>query len=216
LPLKIDLHVHTCYSKDAFTTLKELIRHAKKRGLDGVAITDHNTIEGASRIKKEDTDGLVIIPGIEVTTSKGHMLGLNVTELIPRDLKPSETVKLIHENGGIAVAAHPSVPLKNSLGLEVLRKNMGIDAIEVINSSSFPFSFSTYLARRAAVQLGLPQTGGSDSHIPETIGLAYTIIDADPDVEDIIQAIKKGYTTPHGSPVPWRLRIKKMMQKIKE
>ena len=213
MPLTFDLHVHTCYSRDAFTTLKELVLYAKKAGLDGVAITDHDTVEGALRIRELNTNDLILIPGIEVTTAKGHMLGLNITEAIPKDLEPPETAENIHEAGGIAVAAHPSTLIKSSLGSHALRKGMRIDAIEVVNSSSFPFFLSTYLNRRIAVRCGLPQIGGSDSHIPEAIGLAYTIINADPDLEEIIRAIKEGFTTPYGRSMPWRLRLKKIMRK---
>ncbi|MFQ6094820.1 MAG: CehA/McbA family metallohydrolase [Candidatus Bathyarchaeia archaeon] len=213
MPLKIDLHVHTCYSKDAFTTLDELVIYAKKRGLDGVAITDHNTVEASFRIKEKDVDGLVVIPGIEVTTNKGHMVGLNITEAVPKDLEPSETAEIIHEMGGIAVAVHSSTLIRKGLGLRSLQKDVRIDAVEVINSSSFPFFLSTYLSKRIAAKLGLPQIGGSDSHIPEAIGFAYTVIDADRDLEEIIRAIKGGLTTPYGRSMPWRLRLKKIMQK---
>jgi len=213
LPLKIDLHVHTCYSTDAFTTLEEAVFYAKRQGLDGVAITDHNTIEGALRIKKRKTEDFVIVPGIEASTTKGHMLGLNITKAIPEGLEPSETAEIIREAGGIAVAAHPSTLIKSSLGSHAFQKGIRLDAIEVVNSASFPFFLSTYLNRRIATRLGLPQTGGSDSHIPETIGLAYTVIDADPDIEEIIRSIKKGLTTACGKPIPWRMRLDKITRK---
>ncbi|MCW4020866.1 MAG: PHP domain-containing protein, partial [Candidatus Bathyarchaeota archaeon] len=78
MSFKIDLHVHTCYSGDCTTTLEEVISYARKRGLDGVAITDHDTISGAMRLlERKDTD-LLIIPGIEVSTDQGHVLGINV------------------------------------------------------------------------------------------------------------------------------------------
>lgn len=213
MPLKIDLHVHTCYSTDAFTTLKEVVFYAKRQGLDGVAITDHNTIEGALRAKKGKTDNFVLIPGTEASTTKGHMLGLNITEAIPQGLEPSETAEIIREMGGIAVAAHPSTFMKNSLRSHTLQKGMRLDAIEVVNSASFPFFLSTYLNRRIARGLGLPQTGGSDSHIPETIGLAYTLIDADPDIEQIVQSIRRGLTKACGKPIPWLMRLDKIRRK---
>jgi len=211
LPLKIDLHVHTCYSKDATTTLKDLILYSRKRGLDGVAITDHDTIEGAQRAP--ETDGLILIPGIEVTTASGHILGLNVTAPIPKGLGLDEAVERIHEADGIVIAAHPSAFLKNSLRPGAFGKGARIDAIEVINSSAFPFFLSTRTNSRLAFRLKLPQTAGSDSHIPETIGWAYTMIDADPNVENIINATKKGLSVPYGKSIPWRLRLKKLWQK---
>jgi len=208
LPLKIDLHVHTCYSEDAITTFKDLVLYSKKRGLDGIAITDHDTVEGAMKFK--ETGGLVLIPGAEVTTTRGHVLGLNLTKPIPKGLELDEAIRRIHEADGIAVAAHPSVFLKNSLGPGDLKKDVKIDAVEVINASNFPFFLSTRLNMKLAYQLNLPQTGGSDSHIPETIGLAYTVVEANPKVEDIIQSIKKGYTAPRGRPVPLRTRFRKI------
>lgn len=215
MPLKIDLHVHTCYSNDGKTTLKEVIAYSQKRGLDGIAITDHDTIRGALQIIRK-TEGLLIIPGIEVSTKKGHILGLNVTTPIASELEPEETVRQIHDAGGIAVAAHPSAIYKEGLSLGISTNISGIDAIEVVNSASFPFFLLTYLNRRIATSLSLPQTAGSDSHIPETIGLAYTLIEANPNLEEIIQSIKKGAITPCGKPVPWKLRLKKLIKSRKK
>jgi len=211
LPLKIDMHVHTCYSEDAVTTLEDLVLYSKRRGLDGIAVTDHNTVDGA--IKAKETTGLILIPGIEVSTVSGHVLGLNLTTPIPKGLGLDETVEKIHEADGIAVAAHPSAFLKSHLGSDVLKRAVKMDAVEVINSSNFPFSLLTHLNRRLASQLNLPQTAGSDSHIPETIGLAYAIVDAEPDIDDIIEAIKKGSAVPYGRSIPLGLRLKKIVAK---
>jgi len=81
--------------------------------------------------------------------------------------------------------------------------------VEVINSAAVPFSFSTYLSRKLATRLNLPQTAGSDSHYAPEIGAAYTIIEADPDVDEIIQAIKGGATLPLGRSIPWRVRLRR-------
>ena len=100
----MDLHVHTCYSYDATTTLREVVAYAKKRGLDGVAITDHDTLRGALRLIQESE--FIIIPGVEITTRQGHVLALNITTPIPSRLDLSETIHKIHDAGGIAVAPH--------------------------------------------------------------------------------------------------------------
>jgi len=211
LPLKIDLHVHTCYSKDAITDLKDLTLYSKRRGIDGVAITDHDTLEGTLNVKAED--GSILIPGMEVTTANGHILVLNPTAAIPKGLSLDETLERAHAADGIAIVPHPSGFLKSSLGLNALKKTVKIDAVEVINSSAFPFFLSTRRSRRLACRLSLPQTAGSDSHIPEAIGLAYTIIDADPDIQNIIKAVKKGHAIPYGKSVPLSLRFKKLWKK---
>ena len=202
--LKIDLHVHTCYSIDAGTTLEEVVTYSKKQGLDGVAITDHDTLKGV--LKLTNRKELLVIPGIEITTLDGHVLALNVSEEVLPRMPLSETIRRIHELGGIAVAAHPKT-LYKGIGQQIA-SSLGFDAIEVINSSAFPFFFSTYLSRKVALRLGLPQVAGSDAHYPPEIGFAYTIIDAAPEVGEIVHAIKRGETLPCGRPIPWRLRLK--------
>ena len=208
-PLKIDLHVHTRFSRDSKTTLREVVLYAKMRKLDGVAITDHDTVEGAAALSREDT-GLIIIPGIEVSTSRGHILGLNVTTPIPKGLDPAETVEMIHEAGGIAVAAHPLAVYKKGLGARRSLSALRLDAVEVVNSSVFPFFLLTPLSRRLSLRLDLPQTGGSDAHIPEAIGLAYTIIYTDSNIEDIIDGIRRGLVLPQGRSMPFKLRLRKI------
>ncbi len=206
MPLKIDLHVHTCYSYDGFTTLREVILYAKRRGLNGVAVTDHNTIEGALKLHRKNKP-IIVIPGIEVSTSHGHVLALNVTELIPKGLTVQETIERIHDAGGIAIAAHPFTLGKLGIGWET---NSSFDAIEVINSASFPFFFSVFMSKKLANYLKLPQTGGSDAHHPCEIGQAYTEVEAESDVENIIESIRKGRTKPRGKPLSWVMRAKGM------
>jgi len=202
LGLKIDLHVHTCYSRDSSITLKQVVAYSKKRGLDGVAITDHNTVKGALKLKTRD---ILVVPGIEVSTLNGHLLGLNVTTPIPAKLGIEETIHLIHEAGGIAVAPHPTTFYKSPPS----RRVSSYDAIEVINASSIPFPVFTYLSKRFAAGLGLPQTGGSDSHYAPEIGAAYTIVEADPDVDEIGCAIKRGAVFPVGKGISWKTRLER-------
>lgn len=206
--LKIDFHVHTCYSRDSSITLKEVVSFAKKRGLDGVAITDHNTVKGALKLKTRE---ILVVPGIEVSTLEGHLLGINVTTPIPAKLGIEETIRKIHEAGGIAIAPHPSAFYKSPPS----RRVSSYDAVEVMNASSVPFSVLTYYSRRFAERLGLPQTGGSDSHYAPEIGSAYTVVDSDPDVDKIVGAIKKGAAFPMGSGVPWKTRLRRTMQSLK-
>jgi len=204
--LKIDLHMHTCYSEDATTTLKEVVYYAKKKGLDGVAVTDHQTLKGALKLARKSQ--LTIIPGLEVETQKGHILALNITTLIPPNLSLTETVQKIHDAGGVAVVAHPAVVLKTGLGIKIT-SNSNIDAVEVINSASFPFFLSTYLGRRLAKRLNLPQTAGSDAHHALEIGTAYTLVDADSNTDDVAEAIRKGTITPCGKPITWAKRVQR-------
>ncbi len=206
--LKIDLHVHTCYSHDSSITLKQVVAFAKKRGLDGVAITDHNTVKGALKLKTRD---ILVVPGIEVSTLNGHLLGLNVTVPIPAKLGIEKTIHLIHEAGGIAVAPHPTTFYKSPPS----RRINSYDAVEVMNASSIPFPVFTSLSKRYAAFLNLPQTGGSDSHYAPEIGAAYTIVNADPNIDEIVCAIKKGSVFPMGRGIPLKTRLERTALRLK-
>lgn len=204
--LKIDLHVHTRYSYDSLITSEELVFYAKKRGLDGVAITDHDRIDGALKIAKE-TD-FFIVHGIEVSTSEGHVIGLNVQEQIPKKLSVDETVDRIHEVGGIAVACHPTAFLKQGIGKNLSSK---FDAVEVINASAFPFNYSVKKSQRIASELGVAGIAGSDAHYGPEIGCAYTLIDAELEANSITKAIRKGFCQPFGHAIPLRTRLKRQL-----
>lgn len=209
--LKIDLHVHTCYSYDSLITPKELIFYAKKRGLDAVAITDHDRIDSALKIAKEAD--FTIIPGIEITSLNGHVVGLNVREQIPQKLSVDETLDKIHEVGGIAVACHPVTFFKVSLGKHT---NSKFDAVEVINSSAFPFNYSVKHSQRIASHLGIARVAGSDAHYGPEIGCAYTMVNAELEVEEIMKAIRKGLCEPFGRAIPVKMRLKREFLVLKK
>ncbi len=210
LALKIDLHVHTCYSSDGTTSPQEVIAYSIKQGLDGVAITDHDTVDGVTRLLGKSD--LIIIPGIEITTKQGHVIALNVRRRIPPKLTLYETVQRIHQARGLAVAAHPVALFKS---LTIRDACPDFDAIEVINSAAVPFHLSHLLSRKLASRLNLPQVAGSDAHYGPEIGSAYTLIDANPEVEEVVQAIKEGATTPYGKAIPWRLRVERISLSFK-
>jgi len=207
LQLKIDMHVHTCYSKDSLITLEELLSYAKKRGLDGLAITDHDTIEGALKMASEKS--LLIIPGVEISSSEGHIVGLNITRPIPKKLSARETVDRIHGAGGIAVACHPAGFFRQSLRKHV---DSTFDAIEVMNSAEIPFGRALKQSMRIASCLGKPQVAGSDAHFGPEIGCAYTVLDSEPNVDDIVKAMCKGQCQPSGGPIPLSVRLRRIIE----
>jgi len=202
--VKVDLHVHTVYSADSLITLAQLVFWAKRRGLNAVAVTDHNRVEGALKFA-EETD-FMIIPGTEVSSSDGHIVALNVREIIPRDLSADETVEKIHAAGGIAVACHPFALFKGSLGKHASGK---FDAIETINASASPFKRSVRKAEEVAARFGLPRVAGTDAHYAPAIGYAYTVVDAELSVDAVVKAIAAGRCQPFGAPVPLRLKLEK-------
>lgn len=208
--LKIDLHVHSIYSHDALIRPKELIFYAKRCGLDGVAVTDHDRINGALKIAKE-TDFL-IVPGIEISSLNGHIIGLNVDELVPARLSVDETLDRIHDAGGIAVACHPATFFKTSLKGHISPR---FDAIEVINASAFPFNYSARRSEEIASRLGIAPVAGSDAHYGPEIGYAYTLVNAESDVDGVVNAIRKGLCSPHGRAIPLTMRFKKQLLLLK-
>jgi predicted metal-dependent phosphoesterase TrpH len=209
--IKADLHVHTTYSNDSLITPKDLVFYAKKRGLNAVAVTDHNSLDGAYKIAKE-TDFL-IIPGMEVSSADGHIVALNVPELIPRGLSAVDTVELIHKAGGVAIACHPYVYFKGCLQSNVCE---AFDAIEVINARAFPFKNSVKKAEEAAERLKLSRVAGTDAHYGPQIGYGYTEIEAsEPTVEAIAKAIVDGQCSAHGQQVPIVLNVQQQILRVR-
>jgi len=213
-----DLHVHTTYSNDSFIAPNDLVYYAKKRGLNAVAVTDHNSLTGAYNIAKANPDFL-IIPGMEVSSADGHIVALNVKELIPRGLSAVETIKRIHKAHGIAIACHPYVYFKGCLRGHVCA---AFDAIEVINARAFPFGRSIKKAQEAAERFGMSRVAGTDAHYGPQIGYGYTEIEAkEATVDAVIEAILAGSCNPHGQQVPailntqqQVLRVRRMIKKF--
>ncbi len=187
--MKFDLHVHSSYSDDSDISPKDIIRTAEKIGLDGLAFLDHNTLEGYLRSKDIETD-IIIVPAMEVSTMSGHVMALGVQEEIEAGLPVEETIARIKEQGALSVAVHP-FRIVSGLGEKTVRENEW-DAIEGMNGRCSKSNNTQ--SRKLAAELGVPTTGGSDSHRMESIGTAYTVLEDIEGWEDTIKEIKKGNT----------------------
>jgi predicted metal-dependent phosphoesterase TrpH len=210
MQIRVDLHVHTTYSKDSLITPKDLIYYSKKNGLNAVAVTDHDKLEGACKIAKE-TDFLVI-PGMEVSSAEGHIVALNIKEPIPKGLGAKETVERIHRAGGVAIACHPFVSFKGCLRDRVCET---FDAIEVINARAVPYSKSVKLAQQTAERLNLSRVAGTDAHYGPQIGYGYTVIDTeDTTVEAVCRAIVAGRCQPFGQAVPLQMNFELTLARL--
>ncbi len=187
--MRLDLHVHSENSSDSDMTLKEIEQAALERGLDGIALTDHNELT-IFRSKK-----ILIIPGEEVATSSGEVIGLGLRKKIEKDLTPEETIRQIHEQGGIAIAPHPFDYFRSGLGLQL--EHLDIDAVETLNARCL-FLKPVKMAEKFADEKGLPKVGGSDAHTQGEIGNAYTELRCEKKMASILNAVKNGRTNVFG------------------
>ncbi len=190
-----DLHVHTKYSHqtlffyDGVDDPETVVRAAKKKGLDGIAITDHDTLSGIQRATREGKRiGVDVIPGCEISTKDGHVLAYWIQEPIPPYLSAEETIELIHEQGGLAFAAHPFATFAPSVKERLFE--LDFDGVEVWNGSILS-PFPNILAEKAAEVLHLPGIAGSDAHIAEAVGTGVTELE-DPEELQKARVAKKG------------------------
>lgn len=191
--MKADLHVHTFYSFDACSSPREIVETALEKNIDCLCICDHNEIKGAKEVLDYAfSKPLLIIPGIEVRSREGDILGLNVKKKIPSGLSAKETILKIRKVGGMAVIAHPFDWFWlafNFNGFENFNKEI-IDAIEVFNASVWPFGNKK--AWDFAQKFSLPFIAGSDAHCPEMIGKAYLLIEKENlSIEGVLEEIRK-------------------------
>ena len=205
--MRFDLHIHSNHSSDSGLSVDDIIRRAVEKGLDGIAICDHNTVTGSYHARKRVREldlPLIVLPGSEVSTTAGHLIVLGIRDNIPPGLTPQETIGIVRQKGGVVIAAHPFKigSIGNIEGLDV-------DAVETFNSRCI-FG-ENKKARMMAVELGKPQVGGSDSHMLGTIGFGYTEIDAQPDEASVLNAIRNGKTRPGGRIVPIYVVILQLM-----
>ncbi len=168
---KVELHSHTQYSKDCLIKLEDVIRTCKQRGIDKIAITDHNTAAGALKLAKLAPD--LIIPGEEIMTSQGEILAFFVKETIPAGLTPAETIHRLRDQGAVISVSHPFDRWRKGAWEEpeLLKIVEDVDALEVYNSRClFPQDNARALAFAQAH--GKPGTVGSDGHIAYEYGHA--------------------------------------------
>jgi predicted metal-dependent phosphoesterase TrpH len=172
--------MHTNAS-DGWPTPRELVDHARKLHLDLIAVTDHDTIEGALRAADlaAKWSKFRVIVGEEVSSRNGHIVGLFLEKRIRPGMSAAATVHAIHDQGGLAVAVHPFWRTERRSrtrpvhGVGWLAAELDFDAIEVENATPGFYVFNQ-LAHRLKVGLGSSALGSSDAHILDAVGRAYT------------------------------------------
>jgi hypothetical protein len=195
--LKADLHVHTRYSEDSLSPPEKIAQHCIKRGINCLAITDHNTITGALEVKHLAPFKVII--GEEIFTTQGEIIGYFLTEEIPPRLSPEETVARIKAQGGLSCIPHSYDRFRSSSKLRprALEKIIpDIDLIEVFNSRTMLLRDSAR-ALELARRHDLPATAGSDAHIVREVGSTYMEIPEFNDAEQFRQALRQGQVFGH-------------------
>lgn len=195
--MRYDLHTHTKYSKCSNLEPKILLKLAKKYGLDGIAVTDHDSINGSLAVKKinKDKDFEVII-GSELHCDLGSILGFFLNKDIKKKTIP-EIIDEIKKQGGLSAIAHPyriSINDKHKFRYPIEKIKNKIDAIEAFNSRCFPWENKK--AVQTADKYKISKIAGSDAHFKFEVGKGYTEFDG-----DLAKAIRQNKTTLHGTTI---------------
>ena len=190
--IKVDMHTHSEYSPDSRTPLASQAAAIRAAGLNVVCATDHNTIEGALRLR-ELADGFRVIVGEEVSSRDGEIIGLFLDKPVPRGLSAEETIARIHDQGGLVSVPHPfsrnrRFHLRRSVLERVWRD---IDCIEVFNARE-AFTQDNVRAAAFAKEKGLPGAVGSDAHRASEIGRAWVEVEEFAGRDDFIAALREG------------------------
>jgi len=196
--LSVDLHLHTLFSGDSTISPKLIVDELHMHALiKGVAITDHNTLEGYFKVRKLANvyEDLIILPGIEISTNEGDIIILGVEEKPTYPATLNSTIDFAKENGGVIVIPHPY----RSFGMGDLAMNIEAHAIEVLNPTATPKE--NMMAEKLARTKNLPGVAGTDAHKAEEMWTVFTEVEAQPDVESVLMAIQKGFVKAVNAPI---------------
>lgn len=175
--MRYDLHVHTKYSRDGYLEPKLVVKTAKKKGLSGIAITDHNTVKGGLKTKDYETEDFKIIVGSEINTDRGEVIGLFLTKEIKSN-KFQDVVNEIKDQNGIVIIPHPFDEIRGN-GIKPKRIDAPlVDCVEVYNSRCLLQKYNDK-AHEYAKTHELKITAGSDAHFANEIGKAGVIINSE-------------------------------------
>jgi predicted metal-dependent phosphoesterase TrpH len=195
--LRLDLHNHTAFSPDGLMSPAVLLAAARARGLSCIAITDHNTIRGAiqgAALAESDPTLPRVIPGMELSTRDGEVIGLYLSEEIPARLTAVEAIVRIKAQGGLVCLPHPfDVSRRGTISRRALVGAAELaDIIEVVNGRSLG-PWGAGKAQALARRLGKPGGAGSDAHRTAEVGSAYLVVDALPTRDTLLSLVESGF-----------------------
>jgi hypothetical protein len=202
--MKADLHAHTHFSRDALTSVETFARRYQRAGIDCVAVSDHNNIDGALAVR--ESAAFRVIVSEEIKSTEGEIIGLFLQETVRKGLSPEDTVRAIREQGGLVLIPHPfdrlrRSPLRPEAALRIMKD---VDIIEVFNSRTV-FAGDNAKSRRLAEEHGKLMSAATDAHTPWEIGLAYVELPPFEGPGDFLAALGKGTITARSSFVGFHL-----------
>jgi len=212
--IRVDFHTHTLRSPDSLTRVSDLLKAARQKGLDKIAVTDHNAIQGA--LEAYAMAPKMVIVGEEIQTQKGEILAFFVSELVPRRLTPLETIRRLRAQGAFISISHPFDPYRSGWTLDDLVELAPlVDAVEVFNSHCLSSRMNAQ-AQQFALQYELAGTAGSDAHWRREIGHAALVLPPFENAEELHQAIRQSAVQGTRSPLWLRffspyIRLRKML-----
>ncbi|MEW6555406.1 MAG: PHP domain-containing protein [Actinomycetota bacterium] len=212
--VKLDLHIHTTYSFDSAIDPASLREICSERGLDGVAVTDHDSLRGSLEFASELPD-LIVVPGSEIRSAEGEIIGLFLSEEVPPGLTAPETIRRIHEQGGVVVVPHPFdiVKLKRMRARRLEELLEEIDALEALNGKP-RWWFANRSAQRFARRHRLPVTAGSDAHKAGHVGLLYTEMEEFNGAEEFLASLRTASV--HGRRYsPWASQLDRWKARLR-
>lgn len=204
MQLRLDLQTHTHYSRPCGWMAPEQLVEAASDTLDGIAVTDHNTMAGVEEVVAAAPNDLLVIPGEEIDTPTGQVIGLFLDAEIAPGQPAEDVIDGIHDQGGVAFAPHPFDGFRDGLtDIEIHAERL--DGIEVLNSRCVRSTFDERAASFASDHR-LATFGGSDAHFANEVGNAYTLVDIDAKpssrgtsrLEAVSTALRSGATRPGG------------------
>ena len=197
----IEFHSHTLASKDSLLRPADLVAEARRKGIDRVVVTDHNSIAGARAAQRLDPERVIV--GEEIMTTRGEILAAYVTEEIPAGLSPQETIRRLREQGAFISVSHPFDRLrKGGWTLDDLLDILPfVDAIEVFNSRCMLRRFNAE-AGEFARRNGIPGTVGSDAHAAFELGRSLLLVEPFEGPDEMRAVVRRGVPRVKWSP-PW-------------
>jgi len=172
---RYDLQVHTDASPCSRATPAEIVEAAIDADMDGIAITNHDTLNGYDEVADRAPPDLTVIPGVEVTTTQGHLLALYVSDEPPQ-ADPVTVIEHVHDQDGVAILSHPFDRFREYYDTDLEAIASCVDAVEAQNSRCLLPRFNRR-TEEFATQHNLAITGGSDAHFPMEVGRSTTLCD---------------------------------------